>query len=646
MKKGKKNNLFIIVLGAIIVVLFCYFFLLPNKPKVDDTIFVFNENNIELKIGESKKIDYSTNKENATIKWVSLDKNVSIDNNGIVTANDYGQSLIMGILYGDDNKTITNTCYVSTYSGNINIPLNDIIVPEGYLLMKPNSEFELPFMVDPQDAYTTSINYYIDDEDIVTVSDGMIISRNLGTAIVSMNLNNQVSKEITVKVVDNVTENKFVKDVESVTINDGNLTMEYDDTKQLSYTIYPEDSYANDIKWVSSDENVVSVNDGLITANDVGSAIVEVTIDGKISSSININVKATNADLVVDRYPKTLIRIGEKTNIKLHVDPIKIKDNVTYKSSNFGVASVSNGVITGVSSGTATITATLSNGKSKSFTVNVLPKSGKINGSANLWGYKSLNAKVPTLADSSFYKTLALNGVGIMSGDNYTISSDGVTYSYNCTNEALTVKGMNIRLRIYYPKGEDLSSVNTLVFMGGRGETNFYGMFSDAKKDPSIIKSAGMIGLVAEGTDYTFTGDAAAYVTKFMKAITKQNSGVKNSVLGFSDGAHRVTDASKLVKYDRMVIFSGYVNFVEYPNAKNAEVIFMIASKDGNYRSVPTNLNNMKKYGYSNVTVVTNGTEVDRFSSNFLIIHPGNLLRNGHLSINVLNSKIIEYLND
>ena len=131
-----------------------------------------------------------------------------------------------------------------------------------------------------------------------------------------------------------------------------------------------------------------------------------------------------------------------------------------------------------------------------------------------------------------------------------------------------------------------------------------------------------------------------------MKAITKQKSGMKNSILGFSDGAHRVTDAAKLEKYDRMVIFSGYVNYVEYPNAKDSEIIFMIASKDGNYRSIPSNLNNMRKYGYKNVTVVTNGTNLSRYTSDYLIIDPGSLLRNGHLSINVLNSKIIEYLND
>ena len=82
-------------------------------------------------------------------------------------------------------------------------------------------------------------------------------------------------------------------------------------------------------------------------------------------------------------------------------------------------------------------------------------------------------------------------------------------------------------------------------------------------------------------------------------------------------------------------------------NAKKAEVMFIIAPSDGNYSQAKISLSNMKKSGYRNVTIISNGSDMTKlFSSNYLVISPGSVMKNGHLSENVLNSGIIEYLND
>ena len=184
--------------------------------------------------------------------------------------------------------------------------------------------------------------------------------------------------------------------------------------------------------------------------------------------------------------------------------------------------------------------------------------------------------------------------------------------------------------------------------MGGRGETNFGGFFTKIEQDPSIVKSAGILALVAEGKGISFDGEAGAYSTMFVKAITRQKSNVKNSILGFSDGAHKVMHASNLVVYDKIIVFSGYTDGVaSLDNAKNSEVMFIIAPNDGNYSQAKVALRNMKNSGYTNVKIITNGTDViNAFSDKFLVITPGSLMKNAHDTINVLNSRIISYAND
>ena len=161
-----------------------------------------------------------------------------------------------------------------------------------------------------------------------------------------------------------------------------------------------------------------------------------------------------------------------------------------------------------------------------------------------------------------------------------------------------------------------------------------------------MLKSAGIVATIAEGG--SFNGESAAYVTKFLKAITKQKTGVKNSILGFSDGAHKVMHASNKMTYNTIIVFSGYTDNVKsLTNAKKSEVFFIIAPKDGNYSQAKTILRDMKSSGYTKVTIISSGTDMaSEFRDKFLVINPGTLMKNGHLTENVFRSGIIEYLND
>lgn len=645
MKKDKKKqnylNYLLIIISAIIIVLLCYSIFHKEK----ETFFKFNENDIQLKFGEKKIINYELNDDKLEIKWSSNNDVVSVNNSGEITANKYGKSIITGTVVKND-ETYTNTCLVSTYSGDIGVTLENISVPEGYLLMGNNSEYNMPFTIVPPNAYITSIDYYLTNNN-VSINDDKIISKNDGEDNLSIIVNKDMSSRIKIKVSNDVKNNGFVKLIDNVSIDYDEVTLDMGETKALPFTVTPVNGYIETIEWTSSNEDVVFVDEGDLKAINVGEATVKLIINN-IEASVKVKVTSSKAEIKVDHSPKTVIRIGEKTTINASINPSNINDVVTYTSSNPSIVSVNNGVVTGINSGVANITLSISNGKTKTFTIYVLQKSGSVSGSGYLWGYKSLNNKVPVVANLSFFQKIVSNGIGTLQSNSYVINTGGLTYTYDINASLLRVGSKRIKMRIYYPPNEDLSTLNTLTYMGGRGETNFGGAFADASKNPSILKSAGIVILIAEGDGTSFDGDSGAYATEFVKAIVRQKSGVKNSILGFSDGAHKVMHASNKSTYDRIVVFSGYTDGVEgLKNAKNSEVMFIIASRDGNYSQAQSALRHMMSSGYTNVTVISNGSDMSKyFSDKYLVINPGSLIKNGHLTENVFLSGIIEYCND
>ena len=647
MKKSKKRIINILIFLVICIGIIMYIFFL-NKEPVRVT-FEINSDNVLLKIGEEKKIEYELSDPKINIEWTSNNSDFVINSDGFVKANNYGNAIITGTI-SDNGETVIRTCNVSSYIGDIGVTLNSIDMASGYILMKPNSEMDIPYTFVPDNAYITMVKYYEYDENIVTIKDNKIYSNNPGITsfIVSVN-NDKIIESRDIVVSEEATENGIIPEIEQLTITDENneilsdITIKVGDSTKLTYNIEPSDVKKYSVKWKSSDETVVSINDGLIKALSSGSAVVTLTINDRKEASVVVNVREIDANIIVDYKPKTLLRIGGQTTIRAHTSPDNI--DIKYRSSNPGVAMVNNGVVTGISSGSAIIILSTDTGKTQRYTINVLPNSGFISGSANLWGYTSLNAKVPVRATMSFFQQLSQKGIGVTQGNNYIITYSGNTYTYDVSDSILKVADKSIKVRFYYPLNTDLSITNTVVYLGGRGETNFYGAFKDIEKNPSMLKSAGIVATIAEGG--SFNGESAAYVTKFLKAITKQKSGVKNSILGFSDGAHQVLDGAKFEKYNTYVVFSGYVDYFDkIEGARDSEIIFVIAANDGNYRGVKTAVNRMKNQGYKSVTIVTNASDLGVYQSVFLQINPGKLMKYGHLTENIFNSKIIEYLND
>ena len=148
----------------------------------------------------------------------------------------------------------------------------------------------------------------------------------------------------------------------SVTLSETNLTLYTGATVQLTVSVAPENC-TELLTWSSSDESVATVSeDGLITAVGMGSTKIEVTT-GTMTASCNVTVLQGVTSIVLNQGSASLADM-ETLQLIATVYPEEANNKaVVWESSDSTIATVDeNGLVTAVSKGSATITATAADG--------------------------------------------------------------------------------------------------------------------------------------------------------------------------------------------------------------------------------------------------------------------------------------------
>lgn len=153
--------------------------------------------------------------------------------------------------------------------------------------------------------------------------------------------------------------------VRNVAIN-APTTMAVGETATLSVRYDANEDDDTTVAWSSSNENVVSVNssNGVATAVASGSAVITATV-GTATATCTITVTGTGTAVTgVTLDPVTLtLAVGQTAKLTATVAPADAGNKaVTWTSSNEAVATVSNGTVTAVGVGSATITVTTADG--------------------------------------------------------------------------------------------------------------------------------------------------------------------------------------------------------------------------------------------------------------------------------------------
>ena len=184
----------------------------------------------------------------------------------------------------------------------------------------------------------------------------------------------------------------------TLNVNPVNVDAASVEFSRTSINLYALETYrlglkspASNVKFVSSDEKIVSVSeDGIVTAISSGNAEVYAMVGTEVKSVCKVKVITGNAptDISISEQNLTLTE-GDKHRIKASVLPYDATSKALYySSSNESVATVDkNGNVTAVKAGAAVITVeSSSSAVSKKCVVKVVSKTDKSNTRVNVNG--------------------------------------------------------------------------------------------------------------------------------------------------------------------------------------------------------------------------------------------------------------------
>ena len=155
---------------------------------------------------------------------------------------------------------------------------------------------------------------------------------------------------------------KFVL-VTGVELDKKKLILRRGENAQLITSVYPDNAAVKEIIWNSSDNSVAFVSNGVVAAENEGTAIITATTkDGGFTDTCTVSVVQPVTGISLNKTRADLI-LGETITLNETVYPVGASNKkVKWSSSNTSVATVADGVVTAQGTGTAIITALTEDG--------------------------------------------------------------------------------------------------------------------------------------------------------------------------------------------------------------------------------------------------------------------------------------------
>ena len=240
-----------------------------------------------------------------------------------------------------------------------------------------------------------------------------------------------------------VIEKVILNPLKSINLNKTSGTKYIGETENLTVIYNPSNTTDNkNVTWTSSNNNVASINNGVVTAKEIGNAIITAKV-GNLTASYKITVIKHDNPVIVKA--NTLTYNGKEQEL---ITVSNIKGNICYSYNPISSCSKNESIPKKINAGEYTVYYFVGgdnnyNSKSGSIKVNINKKSGSIS---------YLNKSITkTQGDQAFTNVLTKTGDGIMnysSSDNKvaTIDKNGkvtILSSGNTVIKAIVIDGEN-----------------------------------------------------------------------------------------------------------------------------------------------------------------------------------------------------------
>lgn len=213
------------------------------------------------------------------------------------------------------------------------------------------------------DYNSFSVSYRSSDQNVATVTDNGVIKANgTGSCEIVASTYNKIESRCLVTVKSAPT---------SITLSESEVVL--GKTEQLSLTAsFENDEYSGSVAYISSDENVATITDGVITAKNVGECEITATAHNGTKATCKVIVKKLPEAIdliiptkhIVNTTFSVLYDIGDDTAVN-NVD-VSVSDDAVLK-----IDEEDKTLIHCLKKGSATVTVTLPNGVTSSKHVSV-----------------------------------------------------------------------------------------------------------------------------------------------------------------------------------------------------------------------------------------------------------------------------------
>lgn len=305
---------------------------------------LLSKTELYLNTNQTVTIVASVLPENATdksVSWKTSDSNIATVQDGIITGKNYGTATITATSGNCSAEVVVTVC----------IPVENINLSTESITLNIGDSRTVTATVYPENSTDKTVVWTSSNESVATVNNGTIKAMAGGSTTITATCGG-VSNSVSVKVLVPVT---------SITLSETSISVVKDGTYKLKATVNPINSTEQSIAWISNDDSIATVVDGVITGVSEGTTSIEATCDGK-SASVIVTVTPNSGtieptSLLLSESALTM-KVGETYSVVATINPTNAENKIiTWTSTDETVATVNYGAISAVGVGTATITA-------------------------------------------------------------------------------------------------------------------------------------------------------------------------------------------------------------------------------------------------------------------------------------------------
>lgn len=162
-----------------------------------------------------------------------------------------------------------------------------------------------------------------------------------------------------------------------ISLSETNISLRVGEEFCLTATVSPESTINKNIEWKSLDDAIATVSNGVVRALKIGETTIQATTrDGSnLTASCQVVVSPVMISSIALSPNSANIDVGENILLSAEIAPTDASNrHLQWSSSNTEIATVLDGVVTGIKPGQATITAQSTDGSNKTATATITVK--------------------------------------------------------------------------------------------------------------------------------------------------------------------------------------------------------------------------------------------------------------------------------